>query len=280
LSEAATQTNFLREGGSRSERSEGRTALGVFSLVLMAFLLVPLVALLWMAIPHNPLAQWATPTVKQAAQLSLITSLTSTVLCVVTGLPVAYLLARHRFPGKVVVDTLIDLPMTLPPVVAGVALLLTLGRKGLLGHYLDADGIQIGFSTTAVVLAQTFMAAPFFVRAARAGFEAVPSTLEHAAMTLGRGRWSVFWSISVPLALPALLAGTVLCWARAVSEYGATIMFAGSLPGVTQTLPLAVASANESAGGLPLAASISCLSLLLAFVALLGVRLVVRLWRV
>jgi molybdate transport system permease protein len=267
-------------GNAPQERSEGRALLGFASLILFAFLVLPLVALLWMAIPNNLPAQWAQPGVRQAAQISLATSLTSTVLCVVAGLPVAYLLARHRFPGKSVVDTLIDLPMTLPPVVAGVALLLTFGRRGLLGHYLDAHGIQIGFSTIAVVLAQTFMAAPFFVRSARAGFEAVSPNLEHAAMTLGRGRWSVFWTISVPLALPALLAGTVLCWARALSEYGATVMFAGSLPGVTQTLPLAVASANESAAGIELAAGISCLSLLLAFVALLGVRLVVRLWRV
>lgn len=260
------------------ERSEGRFGLGFLSLFLLGFLLLPLAALLWMAVPSQPLAQWSSPVVREAARLSLVTSLSATLLCVVTGLPVAYLLARHRFPGKTVVDTLIDLPMTLPPVVAGVALLLTFGRMGLLGRYLEGAGMRVAFSTTAVVLAQTFMAAPFFVRTARAGFEAVPPTLEHAAMTLGRGRWSVFWSISVPLAAPALLAGTVLCWARALSEFGATMMFAGNLPGVSQTLPLAVMSAMET--DLSLAVSISCLSLLLAFLALLGVRVLGRAWRI
>lgn len=258
------------------ERGEGRMGLAAASSLLLLFLLLPLVALLWTALPADPLRQWNDPLVREAARLSLGTSLASTALCVVSGLPVAYLLARYRFRGKEALDTLIDLPMTVPPVVAGVALLLTFGRMGLAGQYLEAAGVRVAFSTTAVVLAQTFMAAPFFVRAARAGFEAVPVSLEHAALTLGRGRWGVFWSVSVPLAAPALVAGVVLCWARALSEFGATMMFAGNLPGVSQTLPLAVMSAMETE--LDLAAAISCLSLLLAFGALAGVRLVVRAW--
>jgi molybdate transport system permease protein len=137
--------------------------------------------------------------------------------------------------------------------------------------------VRIMFSTAAVVLAQVFMAAPFFVRAARAGFEAVPVSLEHAAMTLGRSRWSVFWTVAVPLAAPALLAGVVLCWARALSEFGATMMFAGNLPGVSQTLPLAVMSAMEA--DVNLAVSVSCLSLLLAVGALAGLRLLTRVHR-
>lgn len=259
------------------ERREGRLGTALASTLLVLFLLIPVLALLWMALPTNLGRQWNDPLVRSAARLSLTTSLVSTLLCVLSGLPVAYLLARFRFRGKEALDTLIDLPMTVPPVVAGVALLLTFGRMGLLGRHLEAAGVRIAFSTAAVVLAQTFMAAPFFVRAARAGFEAVPLSLEHAAMTLGRNRWSVFWTVSVPLAGPALLAGVVLCWARALSEFGATMMFAGNLPEVSQTLPLAVMSAMET--DLQLAVAVSCLSLLLAFGALLGVRLVVRRWR-
>lgn len=261
---------------SQDERTEGRLGLMVLSFLFLLLLGVPVAALLANALPSGPWARLQDPIVRMALRLSLVTSLTATALSVALGLPVAYLLARYRFRGKELLDTLIDLPMTIPPVVAGVALLLTFGRMGLLGRFLETAGFRIAFSTAAVVLAQTFMAAPFFVRAARAGFEAVPLSFEHAAMTLGRGRWGVFWSISVPLAAPALLAGTVLAWARALSEFGATMMFAGNLPGVTQTLPLAVMSAMET--DLQLAVSISLLSLGLAFGALAGIRLVVRRW--
>ncbi len=261
---------------SPEERTEGRWGLMGLSLLFLLLLGAPVLALLMNAFPAQPWLRLQDPVVRMALRLSVVTSLTATAASVVLGLPVAYLLARHQFRGKELLDTLIDLPMTIPPVVAGVALLLTFGRMGLLGRTLEAVGFRVAFSTTAVVLAQTFMAAPFFVRAARAGFEAVPLSLEHAAMTLGRNRWGVFWSISVPLAAPALMAGVVLAWARALSEFGATMMFAGNLPGVTQTLPLAVMSAMET--DLQLAISISLLSLILAFGALAGVRLVVRRW--
>jgi molybdate transport system permease protein len=266
---------FSRQGdGTDRERPEGRALLWVGAGLFLLFTLLPLFALLLAAIPAQPLKRLQDPIVRSALRLSLFTSLTSTLLCVVMGLPVAYLLARFRFRGRELLDTLIDLPMTMPPVVAGVALLLTFGRMGLLGRYLEAVGVRVAFSTTAVVLAQTFMAAPFFLRAARAGFEAVPLGLEHAAMTLGRNRWGVFWSVSLPLAGPALLAGVVLAWARALSEFGATMMFAGNLAGVTQTLPLAVMGAMEM--DLRLAVSLSVLSLALAFGALVGARLLVR----
>jgi molybdate transport system permease protein len=240
------------------------------------FLLLPLGALALAALPAEPLARLRDPLVIQALQLSLLTSSIATLLAAALGTPVAYLLARYRFRGQMVLDTLIDLPMTLPPVVAGLALLLAFGRTGLLGPLLSARGIEIGFSTAAVVIAQAFMATPFFIRAARAGFESVPVGLEHAAMTLGRNRWGVFWSITVPLAGPALFAGAVLAWARALSEFGATLLFAGSLPGTTQTLPLAVMSAFET--DLSLAIATAVVSLLLAFGALVGARLTARAW--
>ncbi|HTE16953.1 MAG TPA: ABC transporter permease [Armatimonadota bacterium] len=265
-----------RRSDPHEERPEGRLWLWLGSLFFLILALLPLVALVWASVPAQPLQRLREPVVQQALWLSLGTSATSTVLCVLMGLPVAYLLARHRFPGRDLLDTLIDLPMTLPPVVAGLALLLTFGRMGLLGRYLEAGGVRIAFSTAAVVLAQTFMAAPFFIRAARAGFQSVPLDLEHAAMTLGRNRWSVFWSISVPLAAPALLAGTVLAWARALSEFGATLVFAGNFPGMTQTLPLAVMSEFERE--LESAVAVAVVSLALALGALAGARVVAGRW--
>jgi molybdate transport system permease protein len=263
------------------ERREGRGLLWLASSVFLAFALLPLVALVGSAVPGEPLRYLGDPMLRQALRLTAVTSLIATVLVVSTGLPVAYLLARFPFRGREALDTLIDLPMTLPPVVAGVALLLAFGRAGWVGQHVEplvsgllGREVRIPLTTTAVVLAQWFMAAPFFIRSARAGFEAVPVQLEHAAMTLGRHRWSVFWSVTVPLAAPALLAGIVLAWARAVSEFGATLMFAGSLPGVTQTLPLAVMGAMEI--DLDLAIALSVVSLVLAFGALLGARLVSR----
>jgi len=269
------------ESPALSGRQEGRGLLWLASSVFLTFALLPLLALVVAAIPGQPLRYLADPMLLQALRLSAATSLTATFLVVVTGLPVAYLLARYRFRAQEALDTLIDLPMTLPPVVAGVALLLAFGRAGWVGRHLEpvltavaGHEVRIPMTTAAVVLAQWFMAAPFFIRAARAGFEAVPLQLEHAAMTLGRNRWGVFWSVSVPLAAPALVAGVVLAWARALSEFGATLMFAGMLPGVTQTLPLAVMGAMEV--DLDLAIALSVVSLLLSYGALLGARLVVR----
>jgi molybdate transport system permease protein len=266
--------HFQRNPGAAPERPEGRAWLWAGSVLFLAFALVPLLALLWAAVPAQPWERLRDPAILAALRLSLVTSACSTTLCVALGLPVAYLLARFRFRGQEAIDTLIDLPMTLPPVVAGVALLLAFGRMGLLGRHLSGFGISIPYSPVAVVLAQTFMAAPFFIRSARAGFEAVPVGLEHAAMTLGRNRWGLFWGITVPLAAPALAAGIVLAWARALSEFGATMMFAGNLEGVTQTLPLAVMSAFDR--DTHLAVALSLVSLALAFGALVGARLVVR----
>jgi molybdate transport system permease protein len=213
--------------------------------------------------------------VRTALAISLETSTAATALCCLLGLPTAYLLARHRYRGQLWIDTLLDLPMTIPPVVAGLALLLAFGRMGLLGRHLEALGLRIGFTRTAVLLAQTFMAAPFFVRAARAGFASVPVHLEDAAMTLGRRPWNIFWTVSVPLAAPALLAGAVLAWARALSEFGATLLFAGNVEGVTQTLPLAVMS-QFNGGSVEGAVAVATVSLLLAVFALGGSRLLLR----
>lgn len=257
-------------------RREGRWIWMALSsgFVLMASL--PLAALVWGALPGQPLRRLADPLVREALRLSLLTSATATCLAVLLGLPVAYLLARYRFRGRALLEVLIDLPLTLPPVVAGLGLLLAFGRMSLLGQGLELLGIRLAFSTAAVVLAQTFLATPLFIRAAKAGFQSLPRELEEAAHGLGRGPWSVFWRVSLPCARPALLAGLVLAWARALGEFGATLMFAGNLPGVTQTLPLAVLSALDQ--DLSLALAVGLVSLTLACLALGLLRAVEARW--
>lgn len=243
---------------------------------LVSFMALPLVALLLLSPPADLVGHLASPLAARALWLTIRTTLVATALAVVLGTPLAYLLARVRFRGREILDTLVDLPITIPPVVAGVALILAFGRRSLIGRQLDVFGVQIGFTTVAVVLAQLFIASPFFVKAARAGFESVDGRLEAAARTLGASPWRVFWTVTVPLARPALLSGLVLAWARALSEFGATMMFAGNFPGRTQTLTLAVMTALES--DLETAVAISCLSLALALASLLAARLFARRW--
>jgi molybdate transport system permease protein len=237
------------------------------SAALVLYFAVSLGALLLVLSPGDLFRHLLSPFALRALWLTLRTTLVATALTVVLGTPLAYLLARFRFRGHQLVDALVDLPITIPPVVAGVALLLAFGRRGLIGRHLEVLGVQVAFTGVAVVMAQVFMASPFFVKAARAGFEAVNEGLESAARTLGASPWRVFWTVTVPLARPALLAGIVLAWARALSEFGATMMFAGNFPGRTQTLTLAVMTALES--DLPTAVAVSALSLALALVALL-----------
>jgi molybdate transport system permease protein len=243
-------------------------ALGAGSAILLLYFAIPLGALLLVVPPRDLARHLVAPAALRALGLSIGTTLVATGLAVVLGTPLAYLLARRSFRGRDVVDTLVDLPITIPPVVAGVALLLAFGRRGLLGRHLDVLGVQLAFTTVAVVMAQLFIASPFFVKSARAGFEAVDRRLEAAARTLGASPWRVFWTVTVPLARPALLAGVVLAWARALSEFGATMMFAGNLPGRTQTLPLAVMTALES--DLDTAVAVSVMSLALALLSLLA----------
>ena len=212
----------------------------VATLPLTLFLLLPMVALLLRAVPTAMFDRLATPTVQQAIRLSLTTSALSTGLTLLTGTPVAYLLARRRFRGRALLETLIDLPMVLPPAVAGLALLLAFGRRGLVGAYLSALGLDLPFTPAAVVLAQTFVAAPFYVKAAMAGFGSVERELEHAAALDGANRWQIFRFVTIPLAWSGLFGGLIMTWARALGEFGATIIFAGNFPGRTQTMPLAI----------------------------------------
>ena len=223
--------------------------------VLGCLLAVPLVALLWRAVLSGALSQVASPTALAALRLSLLTATLSTLLALITGTPLAYALARWPLRGRSWLELLIDLPLVLPPSVAGLALLMAFGRRGLLGGALGAIGVSLPFTTAAVILAQTFVAAPFFVRAARIGFAAVDVSLEEAAYTEGASPWQLFRYVMLPLSGRALAAGLVLCWTRALGEFGATILFAGNLPGRTQTMPLAIYLGFEQNLALALALS-------------------------
>jgi molybdate transport system permease protein len=214
--------------------------LGLLSLPLVAFLVVPLVALLLRLTPATLLAHLFQTQVAQAIGLSMATTSVTLLMTLIVGTPVGFLLGRREFRGRQMIDTLIDLPMVLPPAVAGIALLLAFGRRGIFGQYLEDWGVHIAFTQTAVILAQLFVAAPFYVKAAAAGFEAVDPELEQAAALDGASWWQVLLWITFPLARTALLGGAVMTWARALGEFGATIIFAGNFPGRTQTMPLAI----------------------------------------
>jgi molybdate transport system permease protein len=204
------------------------------------FLALPVVALLLRTLASGALGFAGTPIVLDALRLSLSTTAISLVITVCLGTPLAFVLARRRFRGVGLIETVIDLPIVLPPSVAGLALLLVFGRRGYLGEPVANAGLDIAFTTVAVVLAQVFVAAPFFIRAARAGIASVDADLEDAARVDGASERQIARFVSLPLAAPALAAGLVMSWARALGEFGATIMFA------TQTLPLAVYSEFQS----------------------------------
>lgn len=245
-------------------------ALAAATIVLVAFLALPFLALLLRVSPAQLVTRLGDPVVLDALRLSLLTSAAATGTVILLGLPVAYLLATREFFGKRVVEVLIDLPMVLPPTVAGFALLMAFGRMGLAGRSLSALGITLPFTTAGVVLAQVFMAAPFFVGPARAGFAGVDRKLLDAAATLRASEGFTFLRVVLPLALPSLLAGVAMSGARALGEFGATITFAGNLPGTTQTMPLAVYVALQS--DLDAAVVLSVLLLFMAFGLLLGLR--------
>jgi molybdate transport system permease protein len=239
------------------------------ALVLAAFLALPLLGLLARAAGAGGLLDaLGRPIVVEALRLSLLTSGLVLLLALLLGSPLALILARRRFRGIGLLDSLVDLPIVLPPAVAGLALLLTFGRRGLLGAPLAALGVELPFTTAAVVLAGVFVAAPFYVRAARSGFLSVPRELEEAARVEGASEWQVFRFVTMPVAAPALFGGAILCWARALGEFGATIMFAGQFIGRTQTMPLAIYAALESDVDAALALSVVLLAISFALLVL------------
>jgi molybdate transport system permease protein len=213
----------------------------------VALVVLPLVGLLQRAPWSKVGSELATPEVGQALRLSLVCSLGALAVAVVLGVPLAWVLARVPFPGRSLVRALVTLPMVLPPVVGGVALLYAFGRRGFLGrHFGSLPLFPLPFTTRGVILAEAFVAMPFLVVTAEAGLRQMNRRFEDAAATLGAGPWRRFWTVTVPLIAPSLAAGAALCWARALGEFGATITFAGNLPGRTQTMPSAIYVTLES----------------------------------
>jgi molybdate transport system permease protein len=244
--------------------------LAVPAAVGVAFLLLPLLGLLvrapWRGLP----GLLSDPLLLTALRLSLVSATTATVVSLLLGVPLAWVLARSRWRIVSVLRALVTLPLVLPPIVGGVALLLTLGRRGLVGQYLDAwFGITLPFTTAAVVLAETFVAMPFLVVTVEGALRSTNLGLEEAAATLGARPFTIFRRVTVPQVAPSLVAGGVLCWARALGEFGATITFAGNYPGTTQTMPIQVYLALETNPEAALALSLVLLAVSVTALALL-----------
>lgn len=254
-------------------RTGGRVpaALLVPAVIGLVFLVLPPAGLLvrapWTSLP----ARLAAPGVLDALRLSLLTATLATILCITFGVPLAWLLARTSFPGRRLVRALVTVPLVLPPVVGGVALLLVFGRRGLLGGWLDSTfGVTLPFTTAGVVLAEAFVAMPFLVISVEGALRGADARFEEAAATLGAGRWTSFRRVTLPMVAPGIAAGAVLCWARALGEFGATITFAGNFPGRTQTMPLAVYLALET--DLQAAIVLSLVLLTVSVAILVGLR--------
>jgi len=273
----------LRAGGVKGRDKDGpaprfprgsdtiASGLAVAALALLVgFVSLPLVSLVVWTVDKGAWQAVASPVAVDALLLSVRTTGMTMAVLLLVGTPAAYVLARADFRGSRVINTLIDIPVVLPPSAAGIALLLAFGRLGLVGQYLNVFGITLSFTTAAVVMAEVFVAAPFYIRQAATGFSAVDQTVEEAALVDGAGRSTVFFKVTVPLAFPALVAGALTAWARALGEFGATIIFAGSFRGVTQTIPLAIFA--EFHRDLDAAVALSVLVLGFAFVVILAVR--------
>jgi molybdate transport system permease protein len=242
----------------QSLTNEGRAiwAFVLPSLILVGLFALPLLALLMRASNFDFFNYALSDQALKALRLSLCTSLISVVITIIFGTPLAYLLARWKFSFKSWLELLIDLPIVLPPSVAGLALLIAFGRQGIFGPTLTAFNISLPFTTAAVVIAQTFVSAPLYVRTARIGFAGIDMQLEEAAHVEGANQWQLFREVMFPLAGRALVSGAILTWTRALGEFGATILFAGNLEGVTQTMPLAIYLGFERSLGVAIALSV------------------------
>ncbi len=246
----------------------------VLTLVTCGYLVLPLAALFTRTTLALFLGSLQDPVVLDALYLSLYTAAGTMIAVVLIGTPFSYLHARHAYPGRFLVDTLIDLPLLLPPAVAGLALLLTFGRNGLFGQYLHLFGVDVAFTTVAVMMAQIFVASPFYLRQARTSFEGVDQRYEQISWTLGASPIRTFFTITLPLAGSGLLSGAIMTFARALGEFGATIMFAGNLQGKTQTMPLAIYSTMQ--GDLNGAVTIAILMVIISFCVMVTVKVLTR----
>ncbi|MFC1415789.1 ABC transporter permease [Streptacidiphilus cavernicola] len=241
------------------------------AVIGLAFLVLPLLGLLVRAPWSSMTTVLRDGTVLPALRLSLLTATAATGVSLLLGVPIAWVLARTRFPGLRLLRTLVTVPLVMPPVVGGVALLLAFGRNGLLGRWLDsAFGITLPFTTAGVVVAEAFVAMPFLILSVEGALSAADSRYEEAAATLGASRFTAFRRVTLPLVAPGIAAGSVLAWARALGEFGATITFAGNFPGTTQTMPLAVYLALQDDPATAIA--LSLVLLLVSVLVLVGLR--------
>jgi molybdate transport system permease protein len=248
-------------------------AIGALGL-LAGFIAVPILSLVVWTVNEEAWSAMASPVARDALFLSIKTTAATMTIMVLVGTPAAYVLARGSFRGNRALNTLVELPIVLPPSAAGIALLLAFGRLGLLGQYLNVFGITLSFTTVAVVMAEVFVAVPFYLRQAATGFAEVDRATEEAALVDGADRTAAFLRVTVPLAFPALVAGAVTAWARAVGEFGATIIFAGNFQGITQTVPLAIYSEFQS--NIDASVALSVLVLGFAFAVIFAVRYLTR----
>lgn len=240
-------------------------------LTVTLYLALPVLALFFRTTPGLFLSSLADPEVIAALALSIITSVISLAIVILVGTPFAYVHCRYRYPGRMIVDTLVDLPLVLPPAVAGLALLVLYGRTGLAGHYFSLLGISFAFTTLAVIMAQIFVASPFYLRQAKSLFDQLDPSYEQVGRTLGASPVRIFLGVVLPMTASGLVSGAVMTFGRALGEFGATIMFAGNFPGITQTMPLAVYV--NMAGNFNAGLTISILLVLISFAIMIAVRL-------
>ena len=242
LAELVNQEQEIIGIPSRTREVALKAGLALMLMLAMAFIALPVVALFLKSPLDTTLRSLHDPVVIDALRLSLTTSTITTITVVIMGTPIAYVSARFQYFGKELADSLIDLPVIMPPAVAGIALLVAFGRMGIVGHYLNGFGISIAFTTLAVIMAQVFVSSPFYLRQARTSFEDVDMAFENAARTLGASRVYTFFHVIIPIAMNGLISGAIMAFARSLGEFGATIMFAGNFQGRTQTMPLATLS--------------------------------------
>ena len=244
---------------------------GLIVLTTILFYTLPLISLLLRITPAEFITAICEPNVRSAITLSLVTATTATIIVVLLGTPLAYMNARVDYPGRKFIETLIDVPIVLPPSVAGLALLVLFGRRGLIGSYFNDMGITIIFTSIAVIIAQIFVAGPLYIRQAKSAFTMVDKVYESAARTLGASPLMTFIKVTAPLARTGLISGVILSFARAIGEFGATIMVAGNLPGRTQTMPLAIYGFMQS--DLTASIALSIVLITISFVILILIRI-------
>lgn len=240
----------------------------------LSYILLPILSLFIKLSPGGWATALADPTVTDALWLSTYTSAAASAIVIIAGTPIAYVNARHSYRGRELIDTIVDLPVVMPPAVAGIALLMAFGRRGVLGQYFDLFGVSVAFTTIAVVMAQVFVASPFYIRQARTSFEDVDRSCERAARTLGASRLVTFLYVTVPIALNGLVSGAIMTWARALGEFGATIMFAGNFQGRTQTMPLAIYTAMQ--GDLDASLFLSVVLVAISFTVIVAVKILTK----